>query len=109
MAELHSVPQPIVIGVCDDEAAQAEEEVHRQGRGAEEAPVFGSAEREMMQDHEQSGQATKTVQEYVPHRAARRISLCCSRCQSRSFSVSRLSYCFLPLASPICSFTRPFA
>ena len=31
-----------------------------------------------------------------------------SRCQSRSFSVARLSCCFLPLARPISSFARPF-
>ena len=30
-----------------------------------------------------------------------------SRSQSRCFSDSRLSYCFLPLASPICTLTRP--
>ena len=30
-----------------------------------------------------------------------------SRCQSRSFSVARLSCCFLPLARPIRSFARP--
>jgi len=37
-----------------------------------------------------------------------RISRALSRCQSRSFSVSRLSCCFLPRASPISSFARPF-
>jgi len=36
-----------------------------------------------------------------------RISRCFSRFQSRSFSVSRLSYCFLPLARPMSSLTRP--
>ena len=33
---------------------------------------------------------------------------CCSRFHSRSLSVARLSCCFLPLASPIVSLTRPF-
>jgi len=37
----------------------------------------------------------------------RRISRARSRTQSRSFSVARLSCCFLPLASPICSLARP--
>ena len=32
---------------------------------------------------------------------------CFSRVQSRSFSVSRLSYCFLPRARPISSLMRP--
>ena len=36
-----------------------------------------------------------------------RIRRCLSRCQSRSFSVSRLSCCFLPLARPIWHFARP--
>ncbi len=37
-----------------------------------------------------------------------RSSLCCSRFHSRSLIVARLSCCFLPLASPIVSLTRPF-
>lgn len=36
-----------------------------------------------------------------------RIARAFSRTQSRSFSASRLSCCFLPLARPIESFTRP--
>jgi hypothetical protein len=37
-----------------------------------------------------------------------RINLAFSRSQFRFFSVSRLSCCFLPLASPISHLTRPF-
>ena len=36
-----------------------------------------------------------------------RISRCCSRFHSRSLIVARLSYCFLPLARPTSSLTRP--
>ena len=37
----------------------------------------------------------------------RRMTRALSRCQSRSFSVARLSCCFLPLARPISSLARP--
>ena len=46
-----------------------------------------------------------------PMRAHRRLrsSRCCSRFHSRSLIVARLSYCFLPLASPRSSLIRPLA
>jgi hypothetical protein len=44
---------------------------------------------------------------YTRYLLAARIILPFSRSQSRSFSASRLSYCFLPLAKPISTFIRP--
>ena len=53
--------------------------------------------------------AFRTRCAHVPRAAPVRLrsSRCCSRFHSRSLIVARLSYCFLPLASPTSSLTRP--
>ena len=51
--------------------------------------------------------AIRTLHRDRPGHARFFINCSCSRFQSFSFSTSRLSCCFLPLARPISSFTKP--